>query len=266
MKYILSRSIVVALASAATLATQASAAGLSGLLPDGTLGEVLPGFLSTPAVSAGSQLYANSGSLTIAAPTIVGTNSATAQKHQAVTVFGHVEYLGDTEATTNRRGIITTKTPVIKEAYGNKEILQGILGTNVVSGWRLVATNAFTNANIATKVVALKTTNAPVQADNFIIIIEDQILGNTTVRQTNGTISQNDGKGLSSFALVVLDLEFPGTGKTVYNDLASHEFINGTNRATNTYFSERLKGTFQGIAELLPETSAIDPDSLPIIE
>ena len=228
------KSIALAFASVAALASQASAQS--------------PWF-PNPAFSP----YGLTGSLRIApAKVLSGTNFDSAVM-QGETRFASVfETEGSPVFKTNTRsGVVTETTKPVKYAVGNKEVLEFALGTNNISGYSL----AF--------VYPANTENpdedgyfAAVNTKTGVAQNAGRGLENRSDRQetliTSYTYADDDsvskGSGVAKLELIILDTWFPqSTGPITVNNTAKLIFKSGGSNQTDTYPSFTFKGSINDI-------------------
>ena len=239
MKLTLTKFIMLTFASAASLAVQANAQG-------------------GPDTSA---LAYVSGTFSVTAPAILGSNPATALRSRPVTIAGVIEQEGSAVTNITKGGAnISITTPFVKYAFGNKEIIQlafndaGI--TNSPAGSQLRATNSFTNSLQTYGYTVLRPGTSgwvPVPSSLFEVSNGDQLT--SSVIAFKGTnLTEYNGVGYLGYDFIFLEA-FPayGVGKFRFDNLASHTFRNGTNKTTARYLSDSVSGSFSGTGLLSDE-------------
>lgn len=154
MKSIISKSIVVAFASAATLATQALAQVPTNVVNQIDVTALINGTYSVPAATL-----------------VKGVDAASTYLRSAVSVASTIKvgYTSKDETITSASGLetYTYEEKFANYAYGNVEILKLALASSNVTGWSLAYTNAWKNGAYPLSsgaLVALKTNTAPVSA------------------------------------------------------------------------------------------------------
>lgn len=180
---------------------------------------------------------------------VVGTNADNAYVRSPATVAATVYQEGSTTVRTNRPNVTTTQS-FARYAFGNKEILQLATGSNNVSRFTLIYTNQFSDIDVA-GLAYMQGTSAPVALDPNIFGVS---LGNgisaatSTVNTNTGVPSALTRSTYEGFTAAILgSITGQGVLTGQYNYLRSHVFVNGTNRATNTYTTVGATGSFSGL-------------------
>jgi hypothetical protein len=226
MKSIISKSIVVAFASAAILASQATAQITN--IPDANSG--ITGSLKV----AAAKVFTSGGSL------------ATTAFQSPATISAVVVQEGETTAVTNSKGVTWT-TKQAKYAVANKDILTAAGITN--KGWSLAFTNLLgTEPLTVNKLVAVNTSTGDFDSATTNVVRTSTFFGlytaGTYAENTNGDTVTDKYTGVGTTAGVFNGVaDFAASGPLTYDGNAKLVATIGTLKSTNYYTSETLNGT-----------------------
>jgi hypothetical protein len=234
MKSITLKSIALAFASVAALASQASAQSPSWFPPI-------------------DNSYGLTGSLKISAAKLLsGTNFDNALMQGPTTFASTFETEGSPVYTTNKSsGVITETTKPVKYAVGNKEVLEYGLRTTNISGYSLAYVYPANSDNLDEDGY-FAAVNTKTGSDQDVGRGLENLSDFQQTVITSYTYAYDDsvskGSGVAQLGLIVLDTWYPeSTGPITVNDTSKLIYTFGGYKQTNTYSSFTYQGSINDI-------------------